>query len=119
MKRIIMALMALVFMAVTAMAADTAPAYPGGDEAMNKFIKENLKYPAEAKANGIEGVVNVGFIVKADGTIGSIKITRMVDPDLEQESIRLVKMMPKWTPGTHDGAPVDSQAQVAIPFTLE
>lgn len=119
MKRIMLALMALVFMTLTTMAAKTAPVYPGGDEAMNKFIKENLKYPESAKANGIEGVVTVGFVVKSDGSIGSIKILRMVDPDLEQESIRLVKMMPKWTPGTNDGVPEDAQATVSIPFSLE
>ncbi len=67
----------------------------------------------------MEASVNVGFIVQTDGSIGSIKIIRMVDPDLEQEAIRLVKNMPAWTPADKDGTPVDAPAEVAVPFVLE
>ena len=81
-------------------------------------ISENLQYPAMAKENGVEGIVNVAFTVKSDGSIGSIKIVRMIDPDLEQEAIRLVKSMPKWTPADDGGNPVDATATVAIPFIL-
>lgn len=95
------------------------PAYPGGKEAMDKFIAATLKYPAPAKDNGVEGVVNVQFTVNADGTIGAIKILRMVDPDLEQEAIRIVKKMPAWIPADKDGVAVESTATVAIPFVLE
>lgn len=56
--------------------------------------------------------------MKSDGSIGSIKIVRMIDPDLEQEAIRLVKSMPKWTPADDGGNPVDATATVAIPFIL-
>lgn len=110
--------MALLAFAATATAAKTDPAYPGGKEALDKFITDNLQYPETAKENGIEGVVNVGFTVKADGTIGSIKILRMVDPDLEQESIRIVKKMPRWNPGTVDGKAVDAPAEVSVSFIL-
>ena len=98
--------------------AGVSPEYPGGKDALNKYITTNLKYPDTAKANGIEGVVDVAFTVKADGTIGAIKIVRMVDPDLEQEAIRLVKGMPAWTPADQNGKPVDAQTQVQITFTL-
>ena len=98
--------------------AGPAPEYPGGKDAMNQYISSNLKYPDAAKANGIEGVVDVAFTVKADGSIGAIKIVRMVDPDLEQEAIRLVKGMPAWTPADQNGQPVDAQTQVQITFTL-
>ena len=98
--------------------AGPAPEYPGGKDALNNYITSNLKYPAGAIANGIEGVVDVAFTVKADGSIGSIKIVRMVDPDLEQEAIRLVKNMPAWTPADKNGQPVDAQTQVQINFTL-
>jgi len=101
---------------VSALAADAT--FPGGKQALDKYIADNLKYPSESKDNGIEGIVDVSFTVKADGTIGSIKILRMIDPGLETEAIRLVKTMPKWTPATKDGAPVDSKVTVAIPFTL-
>lgn len=104
-------------MALTAM-ADSAPAYPGGDAALKSYFSENMKYPAVAKDNGIEGVVTVEFVVNADGSIGQIKIARMLDPDLEQEAIRLVKTMPKWTPAEKGGAPVAQSVTLPVEFTL-
>lgn len=118
MKKIIMAL-CLALGIGTASAAVTAPSYPGGDEALQTYLKTNMKYPSIAKENGVEGVVSVVFTVKADGSIGNIKIKRMVDPDLEAEAIRLVKDMPKWTPGADNGTSVDAPAEVNISFTLE
>ncbi len=61
----------------------------------------------------------VAFTVKADGSIGNIKIKRMVDPDLEGEAIRHVKQMPKWTPASDNGTPVESTAEMNITFTLD
>lgn len=95
-----------------------APSFPGGDEAMQEFIAANLRYPDAARRNGIEGVVAVTFIVKTDGSIGTIKIDRLVDPDLEQEAVRIVKIMPAWTPAEVNGAPADAPAHVAITFEL-
>ena len=117
MKRFFAAFALLISMAMPLFAA-TEPAFPGGEEAMNKYISENLQYPAMAKENGVEGIVNVAFTVKSDGSIGSIKIVRMIDPDLEQEAIRRVKSMPQWTPADDGGNPVDATATVAIPFIL-
>lgn len=93
--------------------------YPGGDAAMQAYIEHNLVYPSMPKEMGIEGVVPVEFTVKTDGSIGTIRILRMIDPDLEQEAIRLVKNMPAWTPATEDGTPVESSAKVQISFSLE
>lgn len=101
-----------------ASAADV-PTFPGGEEALEKFISANLSYPENSKSMGVEGVVNVQFVVNADGSIGSIKIVRMVDPDLEQEAIRIVKKMPAWIPADKDGQPVASTATVEVPFVLE
>lgn len=101
------------------LSAAEAPQYPGGEEALQKYLTTNMKYPAAARDNGIEGVVNVSFTVNTDGTIGSIKIERMVDPDLEQEAIRLVKSMPAWQPAEKNGSPVASSASVAVDFSLE
>ncbi len=105
-------------MTAALMAADV-PAYPGGDQALQEYISANLQYPETARSNGIEGVVNVSFTVNADGSIGSIKIVRMVDPDLEQEAIRLVKSMPKWTPAEKNGQVVPAEATIAVNFALE
>lgn len=118
MKKILLSMIMLTGASLALSAADN-PTFPGGEEALNEYITTNLKYPAPSKANGVEGIVNVGFIVKSDGSIGSIKIVRMVDPDLEQEAIRLVKNMPAWTPADKDGVPVDAPAEVAVPFVLE
>lgn len=100
--------------------ADTTPQYPGGQEALDKYIAENLQYPEAAKANGIEGVVGTAFTVNPDGSIGqkSVRIVRMVDPDLEKEAIRLVLGMPAWIPAEKNGAPVEAPAQVDINFVL-
>lgn len=98
--------------------AITPASFPGGEEAQQQYLLVNLKYPQSAKDNGIEGVVAVIFTVKTDGTIGNIKIKRMVDPDLENEAIRLVKSMPAWEPALDNGTPVESTAEVDVPFTL-
>ncbi len=93
--------------------------FPGGEKACKEFINKNVVYPASAQENGVEGVVVVSFTVKTDGTIGNIKIKRMVDPDLEAEAVRVVKKMPNWQPATEDGVAVESTAEVSFPFTLQ
>lgn len=118
MKRVVITLMLAMGVTFGVMAADK-PEFPGGTKALNEYIAKNRKYPQAAKDNGIEGVVGVAFTVKADGTIGNIKIKRMVDPDLEAESIRLVKSMPKWTPADKDGVPMDAPAEINISFALD
>lgn len=118
MKKFVLILMMAVGMSVAAMAADTKASFPGGENAQTEFINKTLVYPADAKANGVEGVVVVSFTVKTDGSIGNIKIKRMVDPDLEAEAIRVVKKMPAWTPATKDGKTVDSTAEIPFKFSL-
>lgn len=112
-----MCLLGLIAAAISAF-ADTPAQFPGGKEAMDKFIADNMVYPSTSKQNGIEGVVNVSFTVKADGQIGTIKIVRLIDPDLEQEAIRLVKKMPAWQPATRDGSSVDSSVEIPVVFEL-
>lgn len=96
-----------------ASAAETAQ-FPGGQEALQAYITENLRYPSTAKDNGIEGNVELEFIVKADGTISSVKVLRMIDPDLEAEAIRLVTSMPEWQPADSG----DSTVKLTVPFRL-
>lgn len=117
MKKLMMIFAAL-GLCTAAYAADTKASFPGGAEAQNEFIAKTLVYPQKAKDSGIEGVVILTFTVKADGTIGNIKVKRMVDPDLEAEAIRVVKKMPAWTPATKDGAAVESTAEIPFSFTL-
>lgn len=117
MKKYMIAMAAALLTAGAALAGPK-PEYPGGQEALDQYLATNMKYPQTAKDNGIEGVVDVAFVVKADGTIGTIKIVRMVDPDLESEAVRLVKGMPAWIPADNGGKPIDAQTQVAVPFVL-
>lgn len=105
-------------MAQTA-ANDTIKAqFPGGEEKLTEYIETNRQYPQVSLRNGIEGVVNVKFMVKKDGVLEQISIVRLVDPDLEAEAIRLVKEMPNWQPATLAGNPIDSESIVVIPFII-
>ncbi len=118
MKKFLLSIAVAAGFAASSFAASPAQ-FPGGPEACKKYISSNLKYPERARENGIEGVVGLIFTVNTDGSIGNIRIKRMVDPDLESESIRLVKQMPAWTPASNDaGTPVESSAEVNVEFTL-
>lgn len=99
--------------------AQSEPTFPGGDEALKKFITSNTKYPENARENGVEGIVTVGFTVAADGSLKQIKVVRFVDPDLEKEAIRVVSIMPAWVPAEKEGTPVEAPSKVDIPFILE
>lgn len=118
MKRIFLSILAAFGLSIGVMAM-TPATFPGGKDAEQAYFSTNMKYPQTAKDNGIEGIVTVMFTVKADGTVGNIKIKRMVDPDLEAEAIRLVKQMPKWTPAEDNGQSVESVAEVNVNFSLD
>lgn len=113
MKRYILPVVAALSIGGSALAADKA-SFPGGEKALNDFISKNMIYPKMAKENGVEGVVTVNFVVKADGTIEKLSIKRRVDPDLEAEAMRIVRKMPKWTPADSG----DSNASATIRFRL-
>lgn len=122
MKKILLpAILAAASMPVMAQSvpSDTIKAqFPGGPEKLSQFIESNRKYPQAALNNGIEGLIDVRFIVKKDGTREQLSIVRLVDPDLESEAIRLVNAMPLWIPASVGGIPVESQSTVQIPFLL-
>lgn len=121
MKKVLSILASLAFAgaAMAQVPSDTIPAsFPGGEKALASYIDKNLKYPQPSISNGIEGVVNVKFLVKTDGALDKLAIVRLVDPDLEAEAIRLVKGMPAWNPATVAGNPVESESNVQITFTL-
>lgn len=99
--------------------ADEKPSFPGGDEALKKYVAENTRYPELAKENGVEGIVVVGFIVLPDGSLNEAKIIRFIDPDLEKEALRVVMGMPAWIPAEKGGTPIEAPAKVEVPFLLE
>ena len=78
---------------------DVLPSFIGGQNALSQYMNDNLQYPDAAEKKGVEGKVYVLFDVEKDGTITNVKVGKSVDPDLDQEAIRLVKGMPKWEPG--------------------
>lgn len=98
---------------------DTTPSYPGGQSALESFLSKNIVYPQNARDNGVEGVVMVGFMVGPDGSLNNLKVLKPVDPDLEQEAIRVVGLMPSWIPAENNGTPIEAPSKVNIPFILE
>jgi len=97
---------------------DQMPVPVGGFDAMYKFLQENLKYPEHALNEGISGQVFLEFVVERDGSISNVKVLKGVHPALDAESMRVVKMMPKWNPGKHNGELVRTFYQIPIRFTV-
>jgi len=95
------------------------PQFPGGADKMEHFIFSNIKYPLKAKEQKIQGKVYVQFIVEKDGSISEIKIRRGAHELLDQEAIRVVKMMPNWKPGTMRGRKVRVRYTLPITFHLK
>ena len=94
------------------------PDFPSGYDGMMRFIKMNLKYPVEAAKNGITGTVYVRFVIKKDGTVSDVSILRGVHPLLDNEAMRVVRMMPKWKPGMQNGKPVPVYFTIPVKFIL-
>ncbi|MDR2473363.1 MAG: energy transducer TonB [Tannerella sp.] len=95
------------------------PEFPGGPEALLQWIADHVKYPPIAAENGIQGRVACNFVVNADGTIQDVQIVRSVDPNLDKEAIRVLKMLPKFKPGEQRGKPVRVKFSVPVRFKLQ
>jgi len=96
------------------------PEYPGGTDALLKFLSENVHYPAEAAEEKKEGRAVVQFIVRKDGSISDIAVVRSAgDERLDKEAVRVVESMPAWTPGEMRGKLVDVKFTVPIKFSLQ
>ena len=95
---------------------ETDAEFPGGMEALYRFINQNLQYPRLALENNIQGRVYVSFTVEADGTITNPVIRRDIGGGCGKEDLRLVRMMPRWKPGEQQGKPVRTQFNLPINF---
>ena len=95
------------------------PIFEGGDAALLKYLRENLKYPDKTKDRGVQGRLVIGFIVEKDGSLTGVKVLRPVDIDLDAEVLRLVKGMPKWIPGRHNGQRVRVRHLLPIHICLQ
>lgn len=94
------------------------PEFEGGVQNLLKFLKANITYPEEAKKNGTQGRVVVQFVVDKDGSITDANIVKSVSPELDAEALRVVKAMPKWTPGEQKGEKVRVKFTLPVQFQL-
>jgi periplasmic protein TonB len=94
------------------------PSFPDGDEARMRYLAQNIKYPQMARESGIQGIVFVTFVVERDGNITDVRLLRGIGGGCDEEAIRVVKGMPRWTPGKQRGQPVRVQFNLPIRFTL-
>ena len=95
------------------------PSFPGGQGALMSYLASNIKYPVVAQENGVQGRVIVSFVVERDGSISDVKVARSVDPSLDREAQRVVKSMPRWTPGKQNGHTVRVKYTVPVVFRLQ
>ena len=99
---------------------ESMPEFPGGQQALFKYLSENVKYPVIAQDNGIQGRVICQFVVNKDGSIVDVEVVRSGgDPSLDKEAIRVIKSMPKWKPGKQRGKPVRVKYTVPVNFKLQ
>ncbi len=94
------------------------PEFPGGVNALRKWIGKNVIYPTVAKENGIQGTVYLKFEVKRDGRIGQVIKQKGVDPLLDDEAIKVVKKLPKFKPGEQNGKKVNVWYTLPVTFRL-
>ena len=95
------------------------PEYPGGIQALFEYLSQNVKYPADAEKQKVEGRVIATFVVETDGTINNVEVVKPVFPSLDAEAIRVLQGMPKWTPGKQSGKEVRVKYTVPINFNLK
>jgi TonB family protein len=102
--------------------AEVDPTFAGGEEAMHKYLQENVKYPEQAEKDALEGTIFVDFIVVANGSVREVMTSDMpgeeADKSLRDEAIRVVSNMPKWVPGRQHGKPVDVKFSLPITFRM-
>lgn len=99
---------------------ESMPEFPGGQQALFKYLGDNVKYPVIAQENGIQGRVICQFVVNKDGSIVDIEVIRSGgDPSLDKEAVRVIKSMPKWKPGKQRGKPVRVKFTLPVNFKLQ
>ena len=98
---------------------EVMPEFPGGMDKLLQFINDNMKYPTKAQTEGMQGKVIVQFIIDEDGYIIEPNIVRSVESSLDNEALRLIKMLPQWKPGTLKGKAVKVKYTVPVAFKLK
>lgn len=98
---------------------DEEPVFPGGIDALKKFISDNIQYPQKAKDNNVSGKVYVTFVVESDGRISNPRLLRDIGGGCGEEALRVVKSLPRWTPGKLKGKPIRVQYNLPVSFELK
>jgi TonB family protein len=96
-----------------------APVFPGGEQAIYNFINSNIVYPILSKEKKIAGKVNLSFCINIDGSIGEVSVIKGADPSLDNEAVRVIKLLPAWKPGKLDGTPVKVCYSLPVTFSLK
>ena len=104
---------------ITYEAVEEKPEYPGGMGELSKLMKSNLLYPLISFENGVQGEVLVQFVVDKEGNVEEVTVFKGVDPYLDAEALRVIKMMPKWKPGKHEGKEVNVKCTIPVGFRLQ
>jgi protein TonB len=99
-------------------AVEVNPEFPGGIEKFYSYLGKNIRYPAVARENNVQGKVFVGFVVEKDGSLTDIKVIRGIGSGCDEEAVRVLRASPHWKPGIQNGRPVRTQYNVPISFTL-
>lgn len=100
------------------MIVEEMPEFPGGQEALQKYLVENIRYPVIAEENGIQGRVFVSFVINQKGEVTNATVMRGVDSHLDREALRVIQAMPKWKPGKQRNSPVRVSCVVPVNFVL-
>lgn len=95
----------------------TQPEFKGGSEALYKYILTNFEYPEEAAKRSISGTMEVEFTIEKSGDVSNVGILKGLDEQVDEQVLRLLKAMPRWTPATRNGVPV--RYKVSMPLTLK
>jgi TonB family protein len=98
---------------------DQMPQFPGGQDALNRFVATNIRYPEAAQKNKSQGKVFVSFVVNQSGRVEKAKVIRSISPLLDEEALRIVNLFPDWMPGKQNGKNVDVQYTLPISFVLQ
>lgn len=92
--------------------------FPGGLEAMVRFLQKNMKYPAIARRMGVEGTVFVSFVIDREGVISDLQVVKGISTECDKEALRVIKIMPPWKPGKQNGRPVKCRFVLPVKFKL-
>ena len=101
------------------MSIDEQPEFPSGTTALLEYLRKNIKYPADARENEIQGKVVISFVIDKTGNIKDAEVVKPVYPSLDAEALRVINAMPQWIPGKHNGKAVNVQYSIPVNFNLD